>query len=126
MIAVKFVAPLLQFSAQLAVIVNLSVKDNDELCVVRQYRLMPARQIEHRQAPAGQMHRWIRGHPSPRIVRATMPQQDRHVLQRLAWTGTDETADATHKISPPGESSRARKRLPRRPFRWARRTFATL
>ena len=84
MIALKLVTPLLQFSAQLAVIVNLSVKNDDELCVVRQYRLMPARQIEHGQAPAGQMHRRNRGHPGPRIVRATMPQQDRHALQRLA------------------------------------------
>ena len=31
MIALKFVTPLLQFSAQLAMIVNLSVKDDDEL-----------------------------------------------------------------------------------------------
>src|SRR5881296_3812943 len=63
MIALKFVTPLLQFSAQLAVIVNLSVKDDDELCVVRHYRLMPSRQIDHGKAPAGQMHRRNRGHP---------------------------------------------------------------
>src|SRR6266550_8082717 len=57
MIAMKFVTSLLQFSAQLAVIVNLSVKDDDELSVVRQYRLMAARQIDYGQAPVGQMHR---------------------------------------------------------------------
>src|SRR5712672_2337847 len=125
MIALKFVTSLLQFSAQLAMIVNLSVKDYDELSVVRQYRLMPTRQIEHGQAPAGQMHRRNRGHPGPRIVRATMPEQNRHALQRLARTGTDETTDTTHKISPPRESSRTRKRLRRRPFRCGRNTVVT-
>src|SRR4051812_1275255 len=94
MVCLKKMAAGFQFRPELGVVVDLAVKNKDEIAIDGGHRLMPAFEIDDGKAAMAEKDGAVA--PESAIVRPAMSEAGGHARQRFAVDCANETGDAAH------------------------------
>src|SRR5215469_15166702 len=98
MVGLELVPGSFQFLAKLLVIVNLTVKSDDQPTVGARHRLLAVSQIDDSQDAMPQEHPVRLVGPQTLAVRTPMGEAPRHLGEDVSRSGSDKPCDSAHIV----------------------------